>query len=63
MTARNIFNQKIFQNTLKLLKNFLKKDLLINVIVQRKKLMNKKKNVKNKEYHMYIIETGETLKI
>ena len=41
----------------------LKKVLPTNVIVLRKKLMNKKKNVKNKECHMFIIENGEMPKI
>ena len=35
----------------------------MNVIVQKKKLMNKKRNVKNKVYHMFIIDSGEMLKI
>ena len=41
----------------------IKKVLLMNVIVQRQKSMNKKKNVKNKEYLMFIIENGEMQKI
>ena len=41
----------------------LKKVLHINVIVQKKKLKNKKKNAKNKEYLMSTIGNGEILKI
>ena len=41
----------------------LKKILLINVIVLRKKLKSKKKNVKSKVSHMFTIGNGETLKI
>ena len=40
----------------------LKKALHINVIVQRKKLMIRKKNVRNRVFHMYIIENGEMQK-
>ena len=63
MMEKNMFNLKIFQNTLMLRKNFLKKNLHINVIALKKKLTNKKKNVKNKVSHMFIIENGEMLKI
>ena len=41
----------------------LKKVLPINVIVLKKKLKNKKKNVKNKESLMFIIGNGGILKI
>ena len=63
MMEMNIYNLIIYLNTLKLQKNYLKKVLLINVIVLKKKLTSKKKNVKNKEYRMFIIENGEMLKI
>ena len=44
-------------------KNLLKKVLRTNVIVQRTEINEQKKNVKNKVFHMFITENGETLKI
>ena len=63
MMGMNIFNLRIYLNTLRLQNNYLKKVLHINVIALKRKLMSKKKNAKNKEYHMFIIENGEMPKI
>ena len=35
----------------------------MNVIVQKMKLTNKKKNVKNRVCHIFTIENGENLEI
>ena len=43
--------------------NSLKKVLHINATVQKMKLINKKKDVKNKEFHISTTENGEMLKI
>ena len=47
----------------KIAEQLLKKVLPINVIVQKKKLKNKKKSLKKLDYILFIIENGEILKI
>ena len=61
MMATNISNLKISLNTFLLQMSFLKKVLLTNVIVLKKKLMNKEK-CKKQGIPVYN-ESGEILKI